>query len=77
MKKWVYQPRMEGEVFPGIRKEVQEILRSRKVETKPAMEEFLSEHPVLTYDPFLLKGVREAIQTIKWHIENRSRIRYN
>lgn len=74
MKKWVYQPRMEGEVFPGIRKEVQEILRSRKVETKPAMEEFLSEHPVLTYDPFLLKGVREAIQTIKWHIENRSRI---
>lgn len=74
MKRWVYKKLEEAKPFPGIHKDVQQILRSRGIHGEAEMKEFLSDHPVLTYDPFLLKGLKEAVELICKHIDSRSRI---
>ena len=53
---------------------VASLLQARGIRTREDVEEFLSAEPQRTYDPFLLKGMREAVEKIRMHIRRGSRI---
>lgn len=50
------------------------ILKDRGCVTPEDMEEFLSPRPKKTYDPFAMKGMREAVDLLLDHIEKGKRI---
>ena len=58
----------------GIHPNIAKLLASRGIRGREEIEEFLSSEPKKTYDPFLLKGMREAVEKIKRHIQRGSRI---
>ncbi|MDO4482580.1 MAG: single-stranded-DNA-specific exonuclease RecJ, partial [Bacillota bacterium] len=62
-------PHMEG-IHPKIAR----LLYNRGIRGKENIDEFLSDSPSRTYDPFLLKGMREAVEKIKYYIARGSRI---
>ncbi|MGI6751196.1 MAG: single-stranded-DNA-specific exonuclease RecJ [Anaerovoracaceae bacterium] len=51
-----------------------DLLKNRGIENKEAMQEFLDPRPKLTYDPFAMKGMREAALLILDAIEQGKRI---
>lgn len=74
MKKWILKNTGESPQFEGISPTVAGLLRSRGIETPDDVSEFLSDSPRKTYDPFLLKGMREAVEKIENHIKRGSKI---
>lgn len=64
-------------IFPEIKENkniIETILERRGITGKDAVEEFLSEKPQLTYDPFLLKDMEEGAQKILSAISEEKRI---
>lgn len=53
---------------------VETILHLRGITDKKEIEEFLSDKPKKTYDPFLIKNMNEAIKKIQQHLENKNKI---
>jgi single-stranded-DNA-specific exonuclease len=53
---------------------VEGILRSKGITEKKDIEEFLSDKPQRTYDPFIIKNMTEAVGTIIRHITKGNRI---
>ena len=47
-----------------INKIIKDILKKRGFRTETEMEEYFSHKPKLTYDPYLIKGMREAVELI-------------
>ncbi len=74
MKKWVLKNGGGSPQIEGIRPGISRLLQSRGISSKEDAEEFLSDAPRKTYDPYLLKGMREAVERIKYHIDRGSRI---
>jgi len=74
MKRWVLKNGGESPQIEGIRPGISRLLQSRGISSKEDAEEFLSDAPRKTYDPYLLKGMREAVERIKYHIDRGSRI---
>lgn len=74
MKKWVLKNGGESPQIEGVRPSISRLLQSRGISSKEDAEEFLSDAPRKTYDPYLLKGMREAVERIKYHIDRGSRI---
>lgn len=68
-KKW----NIENESIEGL-SVVESILYNRGITDKEEIEEFLSNKPKKTYDPFLMKNMNEAIERIIFHINNNSKI---
>lgn len=58
----------------SINRIITELLKNRGVCDEADVLEFLSDSPKLTYDPFMLKGVKEGVELIKKHLERGSRI---
>ncbi|MBQ9931192.1 MAG: DHH family phosphoesterase, partial [Firmicutes bacterium] len=58
----------------GVHPFVAELLTRRGIEGQASQEEFLSEKPTLTYDPFLLKGMEEGASMLLSAIEAGERI---
>ncbi|SKC84763.1 single-stranded-DNA-specific exonuclease RecJ [Maledivibacter halophilus] len=53
---------------------VENILHSKGITEKEEIEEFLSDKPQKTYDPFIIKNMTEAVGRIIYHINKRSKI---
>ena len=53
---------------------VADILRSRGCETEEDIREFLSDRPQRTYDPFLMKGMKEAVDLLSRYILEKRKI---
>ena len=49
---------------------VLQILASRQITQAEDIEEFLSSRPKRTYDPFLMKGMEEAVDMILAYAED-------
>ena len=74
MKNWIIKNSGESPSMEGIHPNIAKLLASRGIRGREEIEEFLSSEPKKTYDPFLLKGMREAVEKIKRHIQRGSRI---
>lgn len=74
MKKWILNDHDESPCFEGIHPSIARLLYNRGIRSEEEIKEFLSEEPVKTYDPFLLKGMHEAVDKIKYHISRGSKI---
>ena len=74
MKKWILKNTGESPQFEGISPTIAGLLGSRGLETEAEVSEFFSDMPQKTYDPFLLRGMREAVDKIEDHIRRGSRI---
>ena len=74
MKNWIVKNTDESPSTEGIHPNIAKLLASRGIRTREEVEEFLSPEPRKTYDPFLLKGMREAVEKIRMHIGRGSRI---
>ncbi|SHG94241.1 single-stranded-DNA-specific exonuclease RecJ [Tepidibacter thalassicus] len=64
---------VKGEKIKGL-SIVESILYSRGMTDKNEIEEFLSDKPKKTYNPFLIKNMDEAVKNIKYHLENKNKI---
>ncbi len=62
-KQWIFPEERHDEDI------VRTILRSRGIVDREAAEEFLSDSPQLTYDPFLMKNMQEAVERIAAALE--------
>lgn len=51
-----------------------EILKQKGIKEKEEIDEFLSTKPTKTYDPFLLKDMKESVKKIKYAMENNKKI---
>ena len=58
----------------GIHPNIAKLLASRGIRSREDVEEFLSPQPQQTYDPFLMKGMREAVEKIRHHLQRGSKI---
>ena len=74
MKKWILNSEKESPLYEGIHPNIARLLYNRGIRGKEAVKEFLSDKPLKTYDPFLLKGMREAVEKIQYHVERGSKI---
>ena len=74
MKKWILNDHSGSPQFEGIHPNIAYLLYNRGIRSEEDIREFLSEEPVRTYDPFLLKGMHEAVEKIKYHIARGSKI---
>ena len=74
MRKWILKNHDESPQYEGIHPNIARLLYNRGIRGEENIKEFLSESPVKTYDPFLLKGMREAVEKIKYYIARGSRI---
>lgn len=57
-----------------INKIIKDILKKRGFRTETEMEEYFSHKPKLTYDPYLIKGMREAVELIIEYANSGKRI---
>ena len=64
----------ESPSIEGIHPNIAKLLASRGVRSREEIDEFLSPEPQKTYDPFLMKGMREAVEKIGMHLRRGSRI---
>lgn len=72
---WKRVPSLSGQQLPGkYHALVEKILISRGITKPEAMEEFLSKRPRLTYDPYGMKGMREAVDRVCAAIEKEEKI---
>ncbi|PAB58774.1 single-stranded-DNA-specific exonuclease RecJ [Anaeromicrobium sediminis] len=53
---------------------IKNILKNKGILEEEQIKEFLSDKPQRTYDPFLLKDMKEAVEKIVNHIENKKSI---
>lgn len=53
---------------------IEDILASKGITDPDHIKEFLSDRPQRTYDPFLIKNMKEAVEKIKEHIGKKSKI---
>lgn len=53
---------------------VESILRCKGITEKEEIEEFLSDKPQKTYDPFIIKNMTEAVGRVIYHINMRNKI---
>ena len=53
---------------------IRKILEKRGFETEADIEEYFSDKPKLTYDPFLIKGMKEAVDIIIEYANSGKRI---
>lgn len=53
---------------------VRQLLENRGITREEEIEEYLSPKPKLTHDPFLMKGMQQAVEMILLHAEKKSRI---
>lgn len=53
---------------------IKELLKKRNITTVQDIEDFFSPSPKKTYDPFLMKGMKEAIEKIETHMEKNNKI---
>lgn len=67
-KEWIFPKKAEEKDL------LKALLIKRGIEGKEATDEFLSEKPRLTYDPFLLKNMEEVSQRILKGIEDNEKI---
>ncbi len=74
MKKWIISADKESPQIEGISPSIVGLLESRGICGEAEIKEFLSDKPVRTHDPFLLKGMDAAVEKIKMHIEKGSKI---
>lgn len=74
MRKWILKNHDESPHIEGIHPNIARLLYNRGIRGEENIKEFLSDSPVKTYDPFLLKGMREAVEKIKYYIARGSRI---
>lgn len=74
MRKWILKDHNGSPQFEGIHPNIAQLLYNRGIRSEEEVREFLSEEPVKTYDPFLLKGMHEAVEKIKYHIARGSKI---
>jgi len=74
MKKWILKSIDESPDLKGIHPDISRLLAARGITEQEKAEEYLAANPVTTYDPFLMKGMREAVEKIKQHINRGSRI---
>ena len=58
----------------NINKIIKKILNKRGFDTEEALQEYFSKKPKLTYDPFRLKGMEEAVNIIIDYAESGRRI---
>lgn len=65
-KKWIYPNKLREEITEEHQKSsvLLRLLRKRGFQDEKEQEEFLSLKPQKTYDPFLLKNMEEAVQSI-------------
>ncbi|CAH2213294.1 single-stranded-DNA-specific exonuclease RecJ [Tepidibacter aestuarii] len=64
---------VKGEKIQGL-SVVESILHYKGITDKKEIEEFLSDKPKKTYDPFLIKNMKEAVDKIKCHIQSGNKI---
>ncbi|RKD21542.1 single-stranded-DNA-specific exonuclease [Caminicella sporogenes DSM 14501] len=62
-----------GEKIEGL-SIVESILYAKGITAKEEIEEFLSDRPKKTYNPFLIKNMKEAVEKILNHLKNNSKI---
>lgn len=73
--KWVSPNPLESDVLPGrYHPMVEKILVSRGITKPEEMTEFLSESPQLTYDPFEMKGMSDAVNEIMETLNQKKKI---
>ena len=53
---------------------IRKLLQLRGITSEEDIKEYLSPKPQRTYDPFLMKGMKEAVKRILYHAERGSRI---
>lgn len=53
---------------------IRKLLQLRGITSEEEIKEYLSPMPQRTYDPFLMKGMKEAVKRILFHTKNGSRI---
>lgn len=53
---------------------IRKLLQLRGIASEEDIKEYLSPKPQRTYDPFLMKGMKEAVKRILYHAERGSRI---
>jgi hypothetical protein len=63
-QKWLIKPKVDHPNVIGVQSKIQDILAARGILGQDEMIEYLSEKPQLTYDPFLLKNMEEAVEAI-------------
>lgn len=64
---------VKGEKIQGL-SVVEGILHYKGITDEKEIEEFLSDKPKKTYDPFLIKNMKEAVKKIKTHINKDNKI---
>ncbi len=64
---------VKGEKIQGL-SVVESILHYKGITDEQEIEEFLSDKPKKTYDPFFMKNMKEAVDKIKHHIHNDNKI---
>lgn len=74
MKNWIIKEQHESPHIEGIHPNIAKLLYSRGIRGEEEVKEFLSDSPVKTYDPFLLKGMKEAVEKIRYYITRGSKI---
>lgn len=68
-KIWNYNGQRIGELSV-----VENILYSKGITDPEEIEEFLNDKPKKTYDPFLIMNMNEAVEKIRYHLDNNSKI---
>lgn len=53
---------------------VESILNAKGIQDEKEINEFLSDKPKKTYDPFIIKNMKEAVERIKYHIKKQNKI---
>jgi len=53
---------------------VESILHAKGITEPKEIEEFLSDQPKKTYDPFIIKNMKEAVNKIKYYLDNHKKI---
>lgn len=73
--KWTLLPAVQEQALPGVyHPMVEKILAHRGINRAEDMQEFLSDKPLLTHDPYLMKGMREGVERIGQAIKNQEKI---
>jgi hypothetical protein len=70
-KEWIFPEKRKNRKNKDI---VLSLLEKRGIIGHEAVEEFLSDRPQLTYDPFLLKNMEEAIERIQAALRRKEHI---
>lgn len=74
-REWIFpEEGSEEQDCPGVHPVIAGVLKRRGVLSREDMEEFLSDRPRLTYDPFLMKDMQAAVEVIADAVDKGERI---